>query len=42
MSDEKTVVLSKEEIEQIRKRSQEEGEATTEENREKEKNKGDK
>lgn len=42
MSDEKTVVLTKEEVEQIRKRSQEEDDAIREENREQEKNKGDK
>ncbi len=42
MSDEKTVVLSKEEIEQIKKRSQEDGEATKEESTEQENNKGDK
>jgi hypothetical protein len=42
MSDEKTVILTKEEIEQIRKRSEEEGETAADESREQEKNKGDK
>ena len=38
MSDEKTVVLTKEEIEQIRKRSQEDSEAGTEDSKEQEDN----
>lgn len=41
MSDEKTVMLTKEELEQIRKRSQEDSEASADESQEQEKKKDD-